>query len=435
MFLFSQTIKTSRHARFVSKSFEHSRSPKVKVWKSRYSTHHTATSGCLPPVAFLKLFDRRFLDDRSALGDDPWDYEKEAKANKIHNKIQPQLPDLRFKSGSFASTDKTNDGEIIASEMIDFDEDDYKKEIDSCLDTEAVKQWIIEMKYRYLTTSWFKIECRAYRQLRALQGSCVPTFYGTTLFDETSELPLDIDTDVLGILLEFVDGINLEDIDIQSSLSTQHPHIAEAAHECFNKIIRFGVIHNDVRLANIMVNNVGRIYLIDFAFALFRGECISDEDFDECAAEQKEAFETKFLLHEKGLRDWTPRTPYSDKFGDYSTYNGFIRNAKEAWRLKYYEPATFKNGSMLEGLDKDGNLSVIFLPKWLPKYKAIAERKIHLNRMRRPANFAARASLRSSSTRTSSSYASGSSSLNLRGDSGDFGRNWTTSPKRNLHID
>jgi hypothetical protein len=63
-------------------------------------------------------------------------------------------------------------------------------------------------------------------------------------------------------------------------------------------------------------------------------------------------------------------------------YNRFIRNAKEGWRLKYYEPAIFKDGSVSEGFDEDGNLSIIHLPKWLPKYKAMAERKIHLNRMR-----------------------------------------------------
>src|SRR5438046_10653784 len=52
-------------------------------------TSHGYT-GCLPPTAFLKLFDHRFLDDRNALGDDPWDYEKEATANKIRNNIQPR---------------------------------------------------------------------------------------------------------------------------------------------------------------------------------------------------------------------------------------------------------------------------------------------------------------------------------------------------------
>ena len=63
-------------------------------------------------------------------------------------------------------------------------------------------------------------------------------------------------------------------------------------------------------------------------------------------------------------------------------YNRFICNAKEDWRLKYYEPVIFKDRSMLEGFDADGNLLVIILPEWRPKYKAMAERKIHLNQMR-----------------------------------------------------
>src|SRR5271154_2666682 len=113
------------------------------------------------------------------------------------------------------------------------------------------------MEYRYETTSWFKTEWRAYRQLRQLQGLFIPTCYGTISFDKSSELPFGIDIDVPGILLEFIDGITLEDIDIQSSISAQHPHIAEAALECFNEIVLFGVFHNDVRLANIMVNNDG----------------------------------------------------------------------------------------------------------------------------------------------------------------------------------
>jgi hypothetical protein len=45
----------------------------------------------LPSIAFLKLYDRRFLDDRSAFGDDPWDYGKEAKAKEIHQIFQPHV--------------------------------------------------------------------------------------------------------------------------------------------------------------------------------------------------------------------------------------------------------------------------------------------------------------------------------------------------------
>lgn len=236
--------------------------------------------GCLPPIAFLKLFDRRFLDDRGPLGDDPWDHEKETKAKEIHEKIRPRLiePDVLVKSAGLPSTEESNEGKFILGENIEFDEDHYKKQLESCPDIDAINQWITEMEYRCETMSWFKTECRAYHQLRQLQGVSVPRFYGTTLFDPTSELPFGIDTDVPGILLELIDGMTLEDIDIQSSLATEYPHIAEAALECFNKIVRFGVIHNDVRLANMMVNNVGRIYLIDFAFSCFRGAGASDED-------------------------------------------------------------------------------------------------------------------------------------------------------------
>ena len=234
---------------------------------------------CLSTGTFLKLFDHRFLDDRSALEDDPWDYEKKIKVNKIHNKIQPQISDVHVKSVNSSSTDKSNERKIIVSEIIDFDEDDYKKNIDSCLDIDVVDQWKIEMQYRYLTTSWFKIEYRAYHQLRMLQDFSVSSFYETVLFDETSELSLDIDTDILGILLEFIDGIILEDIDIQSFLSMKYLYIAEIAHECFNKIISFDMIHNNVRLANIIINNIDWIYLIDFVFALFRDKDISDEDW------------------------------------------------------------------------------------------------------------------------------------------------------------
>jgi len=238
------------------------------------------------------------------------------------------------------------------------------------------------VEYRYETMSWFKTECRAYRQLRKLQGLSVPTCYGTILLDQSSELPFGIDTDVPGILLEFIDGITLEDLDIQSSISTQYPHIAEAALECFNKIVRFGVIHNDVRLANIMVNNDGRIYLIDFAFALFRGAEVSDEDWDKCVDEQGEVSEAKFFLDKKGLRDRTPSMPYSDMFGDFSDFNVSIANTRESWRLKYYERACFGHDPILDGFDRDGNPLDIILPTWFPKYKAMVERKIYLNRMR-----------------------------------------------------
>lgn len=340
--------------------------------------------GYLPPVAFLKLFDRRFLDERGPLGDDPWNQEKEAKAQAIHQKIQPQLveSDILVHNNGSPSSEQRKEGQVVVDETTDFNEDDYKEELESYPDIDAVNQWVTEMEYRYETTSWFKTEWRAYRQLRQLQGISVPICYGTISFDKSSELPFGIDTDVPGILLEFIDGITLEDVDIQSSISIQYPYIAEAVLECYNRIARFGVIQNDMRLANIMVNNDGRISLIDFAFALFRGAGVSEEDWDGCVKEQGEVSEAKFFLDRKGLRDKTPPMPHSNNFGDFSGFNSLITTARESWQLRYYERSFFGYSPVLDGFDGDGNASRIFLPEWFPKYRAMAERKIYLNRMR-----------------------------------------------------
>src|SRR5947207_14484513 len=66
--------------------------------------------GCLPPVAFLKLFDRRFLDDRGPLGRNPWSQEKETRAKEIHQKIQPRLvePDILVHNTGSPSAEKQN---------------------------------------------------------------------------------------------------------------------------------------------------------------------------------------------------------------------------------------------------------------------------------------------------------------------------------------
>jgi hypothetical protein len=92
--------------------------------------------------------------------------------------------------------------------------------------------------------------------------------------------------------------------------------------------------------------------------------------------------EAKFFLDKKGLRDRTPPMPYSDRFGNFSGFNIFITNARESWRLKYYEQPFFGHDPVLDGFDRDGNSLDIFLPRWFPKYKAMAERKIYLNRIR-----------------------------------------------------
>lgn len=74
--------------------------------------------------------------------------------------------------------------------------------------------------------------------------------------------------------------------------------------------------------------------------------------------------------------------PFVNIFGDFMVFNMFVTAARESWRLKYYEWATYGHSPVLNGFDGRGNSVSIYLPTWLPKYKAVAERKIHLNRMR-----------------------------------------------------
>jgi hypothetical protein len=85
-----------------------------------------------------------------------------------------------------------------------------------------------------------------YSTLRPLQGLCVPTFYGSTLFDETAPNSQGIHTNVCGILLEFIDGINLQDFDVASPLVLARLQIGQATVNCYERIISLGVLHGDV---------------------------------------------------------------------------------------------------------------------------------------------------------------------------------------------
>jgi len=135
-----------------------------------------------------------------------------------------------------------------------------------------------------------------------LQGISVPQFYGTTLFDRTCDLPTGIEPDVLGVLLEFIDGMTLEDILDTESCLLRHPYIGEAAVDCFDKITQCGVLHGNVRLANLMMTDSGRVILLDFAFSLFRLAHVTDWQWRQPVSDQQKI---KAQLHKKGLRDQT----------------------------------------------------------------------------------------------------------------------------------
>src|SRR5271156_6399592 len=81
----------------------------------------------LPQTAFLKLYDRRYLDDRSPDGNDPWDQGKEEQAEEISRRIQPRLPEPELLT--MGPTTRQREQEML--ELIYFDEDDYKGQLEA----------------------------------------------------------------------------------------------------------------------------------------------------------------------------------------------------------------------------------------------------------------------------------------------------------------
>ena len=123
----------------------------------------------LPRIAFLKLYDRRYLDERELDGRNPWTHEKEEEAKKVVGKIQPRFPDpdVLLRGAELPSVER-QERTIVFERARGYDEDDYKETLESIssVEPDSMKQWKIEMRYRYRTTSWFQAECRAYRQLK-----------------------------------------------------------------------------------------------------------------------------------------------------------------------------------------------------------------------------------------------------------------------------
>ena len=107
-----------------------------------------------------------------------------------------------------------------------------------------------------------------------------------------------------------------------SSLALKYPHIGEHAVCCFEKINDLGVLHGDIRMANIMLqNDSGRVVVIDFALATFRKKNESDRDWRERVDSEREVGYIKDCLDDKGLRDRTPIEPYALGNEGFTYYN------------------------------------------------------------------------------------------------------------------
>lgn len=146
----------------------------------------------LPSTAFLKLYDRRYIDERTGRVEQLcWNPNRELQAQRtarlirkryVRDDLKVPHPDSRPKNGGVDA-------------FVD-PHDYYEWEHASSLGDAGAGQWEIERNFRARMRREFQTECQVYHRLHDLQGRCVPEFYGATTFVESSKA-------LLGFILTF----------------------------------------------------------------------------------------------------------------------------------------------------------------------------------------------------------------------------------------
>ena len=332
----------------------------------------------LPTFALLKLFDRRYLEERMDVDDElSWNYDRELLVARVSDEVmkhRKEIPKPVIHKFIPEEAEIINPDEAV---FVDDDLDEVELEATKNLDEKLVKQYKMEKLYRDEMMSWFKTESRAYFQLQKLQSRCVPEFYGTTTFDLDSDMPAGILTEVSGILIQFIDGITLDKLEASSPTATSYPHIGQAVVNCLRRIALHGVLHGDIRLQNFIVRNDGRVFVFDFGLAMLREEGVSDEKWKEAVTAMQEESIVKILLDETELRDKTPREPFATPSHGYHTFNRQVESSRTSWVHKYYESINESHGFEYR-INDNGAKYMYCLPTWRVKQDAATERRNYL---------------------------------------------------------
>ena len=352
----------------------------------------------LPTHAILKLYDHRYLSDRvNKEARDPWDADREKKAERIRKLLQEKKdviegrmpgPPRGFvlppEQSALSSEEEHSSSEAGESESSteEVGENKYFRILVNALEEVSpsdLSQWHTEKFYHSEVERLFCKETEAYSRLRSLQGHCIPTFYAKTEFDETS-LTTGLNSSVRGILLEYIDGLSLEDIEVDSPVALGNPHIGQRIFDIFRKVTEMGIIQNDVRPANVMARNDGRVFLIDFAQAILRDQKnFSAKHWTQTVEEWGDLDITRKMLDEKQLRDMTPPAPVPDPFHIYDSlweYNKQVTRGREEWRRKYYRPAESDDGYKWAcKMDEEGVEGARGFPDWYLIEQKAKERK------------------------------------------------------------
>ncbi|KAL5639653.1 hypothetical protein ACGC1H_006307 [Rhizoctonia solani] len=215
-----------------------------------------STSMMIPSEAVLKVYDRRFADS-------------------IRSEHHIGLPTYEAEA-QYAEYLRSDDVLQTVDQIYDLVEqfpDGYHHPLE-----------LGERLVAVIVKPFFENEKTTYGVLSSLQGNYVPTFYGTTRFLDASSPGLD--TTIPGILIEFIPGTNLSQIDpntidLNSVLLT--------AMGIVNAYSDLNILNSDVRLTNFIVRpNGSEVVMIDFGDCRLRGEDEDDQAWKEAKWEEGE---------------------------------------------------------------------------------------------------------------------------------------------------
>ncbi|KAF5345015.1 hypothetical protein D9758_010430 [Tetrapyrgos nigripes] len=164
-----------------------------------------------------------------------------------------------------------------------------------------------------LLTSYYENEVCVYERMASMQGKEIPLFLGRTRFAEVDTHPDMADTEVPGILLEYVHGTPLDKLPANAISS-------DLCQKCLDIVQAFGdngILNQDVRLENFIVPDPSiytvqerLVVMIDFAQTRLRREDEDDQQWKRAKWSADEEGAVGYVLKKKFGWDYKPTFRY-----------------------------------------------------------------------------------------------------------------------------
>lgn len=164
-----------------------------------------------------------------------------------------------------------------------------------------------------------------------MQGTAIPRCYASILVNPSPADSGVPEASVYGLILEDVGGVDLSNVDVSSGDYTALGHCLMAA---VHQFPAYGVLHADIRSANIVISSPTRIVVLDFGHAILRTADINDEDWEERVERREETVAIGFILQKRHIRDMSPLDNRGTELQ--SCFNGCIGQYSNDWIERWY---------------------------------------------------------------------------------------------------